>query len=226
MYCKWKAFTGSSMLELLWNVLSPIFCGGFRGGADGVPPAQNVLNFMQLFWKIWQICMLPPPRTVGAPHTGNPGSAPDASNVLLILPANVDEIREHGLTLSQIKLISPVVVYGCRDKKRTIQFNNCPSLFSSDSFPRCTWLLFLCLGNLISVVKWRTSTVSHVSVGSEWNLRLGNQSVQYWHEDRLTVATGSPTNPCSMKNLKCRETMTIWHRNLASRYSRSSIFGK
>ena len=42
-------------------------------GAPGTcrPLAQNILNFMQFFWKICQNRMLAPPR-VGAPPTGNP----------------------------------------------------------------------------------------------------------------------------------------------------------
>ena len=56
-----------------------------RGGAP--PTDQNVLNFLQFFGKIWQICMLaPPPGGLAVPLTRNPGSAPECelttSNVL------------------------------------------------------------------------------------------------------------------------------------------------
>ena len=40
---------------------------------EGTPPLsdQNFLNFMQFFWKIWQICILTPPSwRVGAPSYG------------------------------------------------------------------------------------------------------------------------------------------------------------
>ena len=42
--------------------------GGSKGGA---PKAQNFLNLMQSFWKIWQNRMLPPsPRGLAPPPTG------------------------------------------------------------------------------------------------------------------------------------------------------------
>ena len=42
--------------------------GGSKGGA---PKAQNFLNRMQSFWKIWQNRMLPPsPRGLAPPPTG------------------------------------------------------------------------------------------------------------------------------------------------------------
>ena len=50
------------------------------GGAPGMRSprmAQNVLNFMQFYWKIWQNCMLaPPPPPQGCQPTRNPGSPP------------------------------------------------------------------------------------------------------------------------------------------------------
>ena len=51
-----------------------------RGAPPARPPpmAQNFLNFMQFYWKIWLNRMLtPPPRGSAPPPTGNTGSAPD-----------------------------------------------------------------------------------------------------------------------------------------------------
>ena len=52
---------------------------GLRGAPGMRSPrmAQNVLNFMQFYWKIWQNCMLaPPPPPQGCQPTRNPGSLP------------------------------------------------------------------------------------------------------------------------------------------------------
>ena len=37
---------------------------------------QKISQFYAVFWKIWQNLMLAPPRIVGAPPMGNPGSTP------------------------------------------------------------------------------------------------------------------------------------------------------
>ena len=43
------------------------------------PTAQNFLNFMQFFAKFGKIICWRPPRRVGAPPTGDPGSAPEST---------------------------------------------------------------------------------------------------------------------------------------------------
>ena len=41
----------------------------------GPPGGRNSFNFMQFLGKIWRNRMLAPPWGVGAPSSGNPGSA-------------------------------------------------------------------------------------------------------------------------------------------------------
>ena len=58
----------------------PLFAvADLRGHPRHAPPtAQNFLNFMQFYWKIWLNCILaPPPRGSAPPPTATPGSAPD-----------------------------------------------------------------------------------------------------------------------------------------------------
>ena len=81
-------------IVIIFDIL--IFYGeplAYPRGAPGMPPpihtAQNVLNFMQFFWKIWQNRMLvPPPGRLPPPPTGNPGSDTRLTNYVHVYLSN------------------------------------------------------------------------------------------------------------------------------------------
>ena len=92
-YVYWSTGNGTGMLHQIRNMCS----GGSKGGREGCAPPQGskFFQFHAVFGKTWQIRMLVPPRGVGAPPQGNPGSATDVCDPVQFIVSELSHLIGH-----------------------------------------------------------------------------------------------------------------------------------